>query len=238
MIDKQAYFKKEILAATSRESCVAILREIAKLFEMNHATIMLKPGVGDLCLLPLVQDTTLPLEFGREFDRCQYIRHCPVMPSFSQSILPQTWHLGNEGVAGIEWNWPEGLKDLLLRFNLKTGLAILVSSVDSQRFILRFDGNRPALEQEEINLLTVMAIETFDQYDRLRRLEAANADILSSRELEVVRWTAQGKTSSEIAQILSLSDHTINAYMTSAIKKLDCVNRTQLVAQAIRLKLI
>ena len=57
-------------------------------------------------------------------------------------------------------------------------------------------------------------------------------------ELEVVRWTAQGKTSIEIGQILTLSDHTVNAYMTNAIKKLDCVNRTQLVAKAIRLKLI
>jgi DNA-binding CsgD family transcriptional regulator len=30
----------------------------------------------------------------------------------------------------------------------------------------------------------------------------------------------------------------VNAYMTSAMKKLDCVNRTQLVAKAIRQKLI
>ncbi len=50
--------------------------------------------------------------------------------------------------------------------------------------------------------------------------------------------TAQGKTSLEIGQILSLSDHTVNAYMTNAIRKLDCVNRTQLVAKAIRMKII
>ena len=60
----------------------------------------------------------------------------------------------------------------------------------------------------------------------------------SARELEVVRWTAQGKTSVEIGRILSLSDHTVNAHMTNAIKKMDCVNRTQLVAKAIRLGLI
>jgi DNA-binding CsgD family transcriptional regulator len=52
---------------------------------------------------------------------------------------------------------------------------------------------------------------------------------LSARELEIVRWTGHGKTSIGIGQILSLSDHTVNAYMTNAIKKLDCVNRTQLV---------
>ena len=61
---------------------------------------------------------------------------------------------------------------------------------------------------------------------------------LTKREIEVIRWTSHGKTSSEIGQILSLSDHTINAYLNNAIKKLDCVNRTQLVAKAIRLKVI
>ena len=84
----------------------------------------------------------------------------------------------------------------------------------------------------------MIATELFDQYNRLLRAELSNVDVLSTRELEVLRWTAQGKTSIEIGSILTLSDHTINAYMNTAMKKLDCVNRTQLVAKAIRLKLI
>jgi DNA-binding CsgD family transcriptional regulator len=89
----------------------------------------------------------------------------------------------------------------------------------------------------EINELSMLSIQAFDVFDRLRRT-ASNTNVLSARELEVVRWTAQGKTSLEIGQILSLSDHTVNAYMTNAIRKLDCVNRTQLVAKAIRMKII
>lgn len=41
----------------------------------------------------------------------------------------------------------------------------------------------------------------------------------------MVRWTAQGKTSVEIAELLSISEHTVNTYMNNAIRKLDCVNR-------------
>jgi len=82
-------------------------------------------------------------------------------------------------------------------------------------------------------------LHAFAVFDRIRRSEQASTfGPLTTRELEVVRWTAQGKTSSEIGKILSLSDHTVNAYMTNAIKKLDCVNRTQLVAKALRLRLI
>jgi DNA-binding CsgD family transcriptional regulator len=42
----------------------------------------------------------------------------------------------------------------------------------------------------------------------------------------------------EIAELLSISEHTVNTYMNNAMRKLDCVNRTQLVAKTIRLRLI
>ena len=62
--------------------------------------------------------------------------------------------------------------------------------------------------------------------------------MLSIRELEALHWVANGKTSSEVASILSLSEHTVNTYINSAIRKLDCVNRIQLVAKAMRMHLI
>jgi DNA-binding CsgD family transcriptional regulator len=40
-----------------------------------------------------------------------------------------------------------------------------------------------------------------------------------------------GKTTLLIAEILSLSEHTIETYVASACRKLDSVNRTQAVAK-------
>ncbi|WP_217539527.1 helix-turn-helix transcriptional regulator, partial [Stenotrophomonas sp. GbtcB23] len=116
-------------------------------------------------------------------------------------------------------------------------VAMGLNSVEGGRFVLDFAGSRPVLRQVELNEIGVLSLHAFDVFDRIRRTSNAAASApLTGRELEVVRWTAQGKTSVEIGRILSLSDHTVNAYMTNAIKKLDCVNRTQLVAKAIRLK--
>lgn len=61
---------------------------------------------------------------------------------------------------------------------------------------------------------------------------------ISSRELEVIRWSSEGKTSIEIAIILGLSEHTINSYTTKILQKLHVVNRAQMVAKAIRMGLI
>lgn len=57
---------------------------------------------------------------------------------------------------------------------------------------------------------------------------------LSTREREVLRWAADGKTSWETSQILNLSERTVNFYIANACKKLDVANKTQAVAVAIR----
>jgi DNA-binding CsgD family transcriptional regulator len=61
---------------------------------------------------------------------------------------------------------------------------------------------------------------------------------LSQRELECLLWTAEGKTSEDIAIILQLSVHTINHYLTAATRKLNAVNRLHAVARAMRLGLL
>lgn len=236
--ERQTLLNSEITAMDSREHCTDVLRRLAVSFGLTHGSIMLAPGPSDVRIQPLVLESTLPIEFGHEFDRHQFVRYCPIVRKFGGSILPRTWDLKFRNDPDMEAEWPEAMRDLLMRFGLVVGIVFVFPSFDAKLYFVRFDGDRSPLAQCEINELGMLAMTVFDQYDRLRRNELMHVDVLSARELEVVRWTAQGKTSVEIGQILSLSDHTINAYMTTAMKKLDCVNRTQLVAKAIRLKII
>jgi len=79
----------------------------------------------------------------------------------------------------------------------------------------------------------------FDQIETLTTKRSRNTTHeLNDRELECLKWAAAGKTSSEIATIISLSEHTINHYLNSSCRKMDCVNRTQAVAMSIRLRMI
>ncbi|MDQ0454459.1 helix-turn-helix transcriptional regulator [Rhizobium paknamense] len=227
-----------LTAAKTRADCMAMLREVADSFGLQHASITLTPGPADVYLGPLVLESTLPADFAREFDRHQFVRQCPIIPKLAASIVPYIWCLHDTEESGLAENWPADMKALMMRYRLVTGALFPFTSLDTRRYLVRLDGDRERLTQREVNDLSMLSLAIFDQYDRLRRTELAHAETLSARELEVARWTAQGKTSVEIGQILSLSDHTVNAYLTSAMKKLDCVNRTQLVAKAIRLKLI
>ena len=61
---------------------------------------------------------------------------------------------------------------------------------------------------------------------------------LTSRELEVLKWTADGKTSGEIAQILAISSDTVNFHVSNATAKLGTANKTAAVVRAVMLGLL
>lgn len=61
---------------------------------------------------------------------------------------------------------------------------------------------------------------------------------LTNREIECLKWVADGKTSLEIAAITSLSVHTINHYLKICCSKLNTVNRIQAAVVAARQELI
>jgi len=49
---------------------------------------------------------------------------------------------------------------------------------------------------------------------------------LSNREIAVLRWTADGKTSGEIACILNIAERTVNFHINNVIAKLNATNKT------------
>jgi len=72
---------------------------------------------------------------------------------------------------------------------------------------------------------------------RLRRAEGHGGPRpkvhLTEREKEVLTWVGRGKTSSEIAIILGVSERTVNFHCDQACRRLDVINRTQAVAKAL-----
>lgn len=61
---------------------------------------------------------------------------------------------------------------------------------------------------------------------------------LTPREVEVLRWTADGKTSGEISDLLSVSENTVNFHIKNSIAKLGTANKTAAVVRAALLGLL
>ncbi len=62
--------------------------------------------------------------------------------------------------------------------------------------------------------------------------------VLTDREIEILKWMADGKTSNDTADILNLSVATVNFHMKNAITKLDASNKTCAVVKALLLGLL
>ncbi|MEJ8851899.1 autoinducer binding domain-containing protein [Variovorax rhizosphaerae] len=56
---------------------------------------------------------------------------------------------------------------------------------------------------------------------------------LTPREIEVLKWTADGKTASEIGDILSISVPTVNFHIKNVVHKMKAANKTAAVVQAL-----
>jgi LuxR family quorum-sensing system transcriptional regulator SolR len=71
-----------------------------------------------------------------------------------------------------------------------------------------------------------------------RQLGTAHDIALCDRELEVLRWSCDGKTSSDVAGILGLSEATVNFHVRNACAKLGTPNKTAAAVRAALLGLL
>jgi DNA-binding CsgD family transcriptional regulator len=68
--------------------------------------------------------------------------------------------------------------------------------------------------------------------------DAKEAKVLTDRERDVLSWAARGKTTSETADILHISEQTAEGYIRNALSKLNATNKTHAVAKGIYLGII
>ncbi|MCB1508333.1 MAG: autoinducer binding domain-containing protein [Hyphomicrobiaceae bacterium] len=121
---------------------------------------------------------------------------------------------------------------------LKEGIAIPVFTLDGDPATISFGGERMDLSPAEagfLHLAGVIAIGRAFQLQDRGRIEHSK---LTQRELDIVKWCAEGKTEPEIAIILGISTATVANHIASARSKFGGINKTGLVANAIRAGLI
>jgi DNA-binding CsgD family transcriptional regulator len=87
-------------------------------------------------------------------------------------------------------------------------------------------------------MLQMISVHLFNRLAEIGAAWKSGQVVLTDREIQCLSWTAAGKTSLEIAEILGLSEHTVNHYLNQVTRKLEAVNRTQAVVKAIRRGLI
>jgi len=55
---------------------------------------------------------------------------------------------------------------------------------------------------------------------------------LTTREIEILKWSAEGKTAADIAIILSMKERTVHFHVANAVQKMGASNKISAVVQA------
>ncbi len=127
--------------------------------------------------------------------------------------------------------------DVLVSSGFEHAVVVPLHAATGKRHGLIMVGGHTEPDHQRLALIALDAALVFQRYfEVILSLESISG--LSDREIQIVRWTSEGKTSAEIAIILGLSEHTVNSYIAAVLRKLHVVNRAQMVASAIRSGLI
>lgn len=121
---------------------------------------------------------------------------------------------------------------------LADGMTIPVFSPLAARATVYLGADRPIeLGESDEAMVTLAACVLASRL--LRRLGTARRDLaLTLREREVLTWTALGKSARDIGVILDLSEKTVARHLLNIREKLKCANTVQVVAVALRERLI
>lgn len=214
---------------------------------------------ADMSAIPIGEEpdpyyvTSLPQDFVAAYADGQFAGFDPVIRQASASNAPFLWtdcmeyrhalqpHRGKKGRT-------RHLVELANDFRYRDGYVVPLHARDGQGrprsalLSLYWQGNiqelyRPNAIPHWFRLIAQV------YHERVLALRATNEDTatiptLTDRERECLVWACRGKTSGETADILSISERTVEFHILNAMRKLGVYNKVHCVAVAVQLGLV
>ena len=230
-------FAQLISDAKTEFELFGVCDRICSVFDMPFFTIMKVPGESDQKIEPLQLVSNWPAFLISEYDNNKLLEHSPVIAHLRKSTEPFVLTL--KGMGETREDGKENfVVSMFKRYGLLTSAFFSVHLPNGEIGAVGFSGEGPEPDQTKLVELHYLSNLLFSKIHDLRNETDVENYGLKPREIDCLQWTSQGKTSDEIATILSLSQHTVNHYLTNAARKLDTSNRTHAVSKALRLKII
>lgn len=135
------------------------------------------------------------------------------------------------------------LSEQAVLHGLKYGCTLTMR--DFNNSLLTFSVARPlraisTSEEQELTLKLRTLIEIFSEGMDVNEagVSGAREPLLTERERQILQWTAEGKSSAEVAIILSICADTVNYHLNNVKNKLGVPNKTSAVAYGVALGLL
>ncbi|HET7413164.1 MAG TPA: LuxR family transcriptional regulator [Pararhizobium sp.] len=226
-------FLGEIETLQTQFDVFRLLKRVCELFGFSAFMVMRLPDATAMAVAEQSVINNWPTEMIAAYDRLGLLQSSPAIAAMRNSVKPLAISLEERTAASPE-DSRAASEALFRQFGFLRSVAIPVHDARGDRGVVFFDGDRETLCHTEMLELNMLAIHIYERLQQIAHTDARDVSPLTDRETNCLAWTAEGKTSNEIAEILGLSEHTVNHYLNRAARKLSTVNRTQAVAKALR----
>lgn len=208
------------------------LKSSAQHLGFKHSSILVFP-TGAPTSVPLFSKNNLPVNWTEHFQRRYGYRDNPIIAHCQHSLTPLFWRKSL-------FDPVPGLWDDLCLFGLSCGTSQSVHDNRGLTSIFCFVQDDPYINPEELHaqmgllwLINKTHVSLLDQF-----FTAIRPTRISPKELDILKWTAEGKTASEVAGILSISERTVSFHLQNVFQKLQAKNKIAAVITATRRGLI
>ena len=181
-----------------------------------------------------------PLAYVQTFDDLSVSKRDPIAQHCKRNTVPIIW--GQQ--TYVDANSAE-LWERQAPFGYCNGIAMALHLPEGRHFLIGVDRDQalPGNEAELTRIvadLQLFAVHAQDTALRVLVSEGARPELpaLTPRELEVLRWTMDGKVTNEISAILGIGDRTTVFHLQNAMLKLNCNSKHVAVVKALRLGLL
>lgn len=129
-------------------------------------------------------------------------------------------------------------------FGIKQGISQSQKDEHGRIGMLTFANENPELTQKMLilqapSLIWLSQLAHTGLAEKMMPLEQNDIEHrLTKREIDILRWTAEGKTSNEISILMSISDRTVNFHVNNILKKLSVSNKTAATVKAMLYNLL
>lgn len=183
----------------------------------------------------------IPTAYEASYSDPELSRNSPVLARLKHLSHPFAYDQSMFVDHGVGHQWEHQAA-----FGFKCGVAMAMHMQNGRHFLLGVD-REEALPQDDYQLTRMMAdlqlLGAFAQEAAVRILTpmadaVEELPLLTQREIEILRWTSQGKSAQVIADILKIHRGTVNYHLQCAIQKLGVAGKHQAVTKAIQFGLM
>lgn len=226
----------DIAACETGFELFRVIRKIASAMGFHSFIVMRLPTTGAMKLNESILLSNWNPELLRAYDQLGLLNGSKIIRQLKESVVPFTYNLAHVNENRGDGN-DQVAVELFKTFDHMEGAYVPTNDRSGNRGAIGFAGSKDAIEGADLGMLSLLSTHIYDRLLNLSEQREPKVQ-LTSREKECLVWTAAGKTGSETATILGISEKTVNHHLGSAAAKLDTVNRAHTVAVALRMGLL